>query len=413
LENNKPMIRLINLLIIITVFASFTTAKGCSDSTLTGNGEGLFASTIITGAEQTSEYLPLLRGKAVAVLTNQTGIIGTTHIVDSLLSLGINIKKVMSPEHGFRGQAAAGQHISSGVDAKTGLPVVSLYGSHRKPTKADLQDIDIVVFDIQDVGVRFYTYISTLHYLMEACAENGKMLLILDRPNPNGFYVDGPVLETKYSSFVGMDPIPIVHGLTVGEYALMLNGEGWLKDGLQCNVKVIKVKNYSHSLHYKLPVAPSPNLSTMAAIYLYPSLCLFEGTVVSVGRGTSKPFEIYGHPGFTKYDTTFVPRPIAGKAPHPKLEGKTCKGFDLTEFGNSIMPVMGKLYLFWLRDSYFELGAEDDFFNPFFTKLAGTEQLRTDIERAKTVEEIRAGWQDGLNKFKKIRKKYLLYPDFE
>ncbi len=366
-----------------------------------------------TGAEQTEKYLPLLKGKAVAVLTNQTGMIGKTHLVDSLLSLGVNIKKVMSPEHGFRGQAAAGTHVKSGIDAKTGLPVISLYGSHRKPTAADLEDVDVVIFDVQDVGARFYTYISTLHYLMEACAENGKKLLILDRPNPNGFYVDGPVLRKEFRSFVGMDPIPVVHGLTVGEYAMMLNGEGWLKDGEQCELQVIKVKGYDHTMRYKLPVPPSPNLPDMKSVYLYPSLCFFEGTVVSVGRGTSKPFQIFGHPDFKHYDTTFVPEPIPGKAPHPKLQGKLCKGFDVSVFGESMLPNMDRLYLFWLRSAYFDLGAEDNFFTPFFNKLAGTDSLRIMIERGKTEEEIRASWQADLKKYKLIRKKYLLYPDFE
>jgi len=373
----------------------------------------IYPDNIQVGAQRTEVYLPLLKNKAVAIVTNQTGTLGKTHLVDSLLSLGVNIKKVMSPEHGFRGQAAAGEHVNSGKDIKTGLPIVSLYGSHRKPTTADLQDIDIVIFDIQDVGVRFYTYISTLHYLMEACAENHKKLLILDRPNPNGFYVDGPILEKKFSSFVGMDPIPIVHGMTIGEYALMLNGEGWLKDSIQCDLQVITVINYRHDLLYQLPVSPSPNLPNMASIYLYPSLCLFEGTIVSVGRGTDKPFQIFGHPDMKQFDTTFVPEPIAGKAPHPKLEGQTCKGFDVSLFGSSMVPNMQGLYLFWLINTYFDMGGEDDFFKPFFNKLAGTDQLRIQIERGMTEEEIKAGWSDNLLKFKSIRKKYLLYPDFE
>ena len=373
----------------------------------------IYPDNIQVGAQRTEVYLPLLKNKAVAIVTNQTGTLGKTHLVDSLLSLGVNIKKVMSPEHGFRGQAAAGEHVNSGKDIKTGLPIVSLYGSHRKPTTADLQDIDIVIFDIQDVGVRFYTYISTLHYLMEACAENHKKLLILDRPNPNGFYVDGPILEKKFSSFVGMDPIPIVHGMTIGEYALMLNGEGWLKDSIQCDLQVITVINYRHDLLYQLPVSPSPNLPNMASIYLYPSLCLFEGTIVSVGRGTDKPFQIFGHPDMKQFDTTFVPEPIAGKAPHPKLEGQTCKGFDVSLFGSSMVPNMQGLYLFWLINTYFDMGGEDDFFKPFFNKLAGTDQLRIQIERGMTEKEIKAGWSDNLLKFKSIRKKYLLYPDFE
>jgi len=355
----------------------------------------------------------MLRKKAVAVVTNQTGRIGNVHLVDSLLSLGVDIKKVMSPEHGFRGQAADGEFIASGKDIKTGLPIVSLYGAHKKPTPKDLEDVDVVIFDIQDVGVRFYTYISTLHYLMEACSENHKKLIIFDRPNPNGFYVDGPILDKKYRSFVGMDPIPIVYGMTMGEYALMLNGEGWLHDSEKCDLQVIKVVGYRHDLLYQLPIAPSPNLPNMASIYLYPSLCLFEGTIVSVGRGTTKPFQIFGHPQMTQYDTTFIPKPIAGKAPHPKLEGKVCKGFDLSLFGTSMIPNMEGLYLFWLRSAYFDMGGKDDFFKPYFNKLAGTDQLRIQIERGMTEEEIKAGWQEDLMHFKAIRKKYLLYPDFE
>lgn len=373
----------------------------------------IYPNNILVGAQQTELYLPLLKNKSVAVVTNQTGTIGKTHLVDSLLSLGINIKKVMSPEHGFRGQAAAGEHIASGKDIITGLPIVSLYGSHKKPTAHDLMDVDVVIFDIQDVGVRFYTYISTLHYLMEACAENHKELIVFDRPNPNGFYVDGPILDKKCSSFVGMDPIPIVHGLTIGEYAMLLNGEHWLTDSLTCDLKVIKVVGYRHDLLYQLPIPPSPNLPNMASIYLYPSLCLFEGTVISVGRGTSKPFQMFGHPDMQHFDTTFMPIPIAGKAPHPKLEGKNCKGFDISLFGTSMIPNVKGLYLFWLINSYFDLGAEDDFFTPFFTKLAGTDQLRIQIERGMTEEEIKAGWKEDILNYKKIRKKYLLYPDFE
>jgi len=373
----------------------------------------IYPKDIQVGAQRTEAYLPLLKNKAVAILTNPTGTIGKTHLVDSLLSLGVTIKKVMSPEHGFRGQAAAGEHVSSGKDLKSGLPIISLYGAHRKPTSADLQDVDIVIFDIQDVGVRFYTYISTLHYLMEACAENHKKLIVLDRPNPNGFYVDGPMLDHKFSSFVGMDPIPIVHGMTMGEYAMMLNGEGWLHDSLICDLQVVKVVGYRHDLLYQLPIAPSPNLPDMASIYLYPSLCLFEGTVVSVGRGTTKPFQIFGYPQMKHFDTTFVPQPIAGKAPNPKLEGKTCKGYDVSLFGTSMVPNMENLYLFWVISTYFDLGGNDDFFKPFFDKLAGTDQLRIQIERGMTEEEIKAGWQDDLMKFKSIRKKYLLYPDYE
>lgn len=375
------------------------------------NYKVIYPKDIKTGADQTEFYLPLLVNKSVGVVTNQTGTIGKTHIVDSLLKLNINIEKVFSPEHGFRGQASAGEHVNSGIDQQTGLAIISLYGSHKKPTATDLADIDIVLFDIQDVGARFYTYISTLHYLMEACAENNKELIVLDRPNPNGHYVDGPILKPEFSSFVGLDPIPIVHGMTVGEYAMMLNGEKWLKNGEQCNLTVIAIKNYSHDMLYQIPVSPSPNLPNMAAIYLYPSLCLFEGTVMSIGRGTNSPFQLYGHPDLTEYDTTFKPVSIAGKAPHPKYENQLCQGYYLSGFAESFIPNMGQLYLFWLVDSYTNLKDKTDFFQPFFDTLAGTDQLRKQIESGKTIKEIKDSWQEGLDNFKKIRKKYLLYPD--
>lgn len=374
--------------------------------------EKIYPKDIKTGAERTDLYLHMIKGKTVAVVTNQTGTIGKRHLVDSLLSLGIEIKKVMSPEHGFRGDAAAGEHVKSGIDVKTGIPIVSLYGSHRKPTKEDLAEIDIVIFDIQDVGVRFYTYISTLHYLMEACAENNKPLIILDRPNPNGHYVDGPVLKKEFKSFVGMDPIPVVHGMTIGEYALMLNGEKWLENGIQCNLTVISVLKYDHTKLYQLPIPPSPNLPNMASIYLYPSLCFFEGTPISVGRGTEKPFQIYGHPKLKKYEIVFIPKSIEGKAPNPKLEGDSCKGYDLSDFGKAILPNLNIIYLFWLQDTYNELDNKANFFTPFFDKLAGTDELKKQIIKGVPMEEIKASWQKDLDNFLLIRKKYLLYTDF-
>ena len=365
--------------------------------------------SIEVGAEQLSEYLPLLKNKRIAIIANPSSLVGTTHLVDTLLSLGIDIKKVMSPEHGFRGNVSAGEHIADGKDSKTGLPIISLYGAHKKPTKEDLQDIDIIIFDLQDVGTRFYTYLSTLHLSMEACGENNKTMIVLDRPNPNGYYIDGPILEEKYKSFVGLDPIPIVHGMTLGEYAQMLNGEKWLENDVQCKLKVIKIKNYDHSMSYNLPVRPSPNLPNNISINLYPSLCLFEGTKVSIGRGTQRPFQMYGYTSFEKYDTTFTPEPITGVSARPKLKGMLCKGYTLIHYTNEEAQKQGKINLSWLIDAYEQSGKADDFFNNFFYKLAGTAELRKQIEDGKTEAEIRKSWQPGLDKFKLIRAKYVLY----
>ena len=368
---------------------------------------------LVVGAEQTELYLPLLSGKRVAIVGNQTTIVKENHLVDTLISLKVNIVKVFSPEHGFRGQAGAGEHVASGKDIKTGLPLVSLYGNHKKPTSKDLEDVDFIIFDIQDVGTRFYTYISTLQYVMEAAAENDKALLILDRPNPNGHYVDGPVLQKDQKSFVGMQAIPIAHGMTIGEYALMLNGEKWLKDSVQCDLTVIKVKNYTHQTRYTLPIAPSPNLPNMEAIYLYPSLCLFEGTPISIGRGTDSPFQIYGHPDFKETRYSFTPKSIVGKASSPKLMNTLCHGFDLRNYGKNMGPSFNEINLFWLMDAYTRLGKKESFFKPFFHKLAGTKLLSQQIIEGKSEKEIRESWKQDLENFKKIRRKYLLYKDFQ
>ncbi len=368
---------------------------------------------IKVGAERTALYFPLLKDKYIAVVANQTSKLGNTHLVDTLFNSGMRLIKIFCPEHGFRGKAGAGEYVNDNVDLKTGLPIFSLYGRNRKPRASDLKEIQVIIFDIQDVGARFYTYISTLHYVMEACAENNIELIVLDRPNPNGFYVDGPVLDMKYKSFVGMHPVPLVHGLTIGEYAQMINGEKWLAGKVQCKLKVVPVENYNHKMLYKLPVKPSPNLSTMSAIYLYPSLCLFEGTIVSVGRGTDKPFQMFGHPDLLIGDYKFKPRSISGVSANPKLQGKLCTGFDLTEFSDGYFPNYKKIYLFWLIETYKELKDRPDFFNNFFDKLAGNSTLRKQILNGLSEEEIRKSWQPDLIKFKKIRKKYLLYPDFE
>lgn len=366
-----------------------------------------------TGAECMERYLPFLEGKRVAVCGNQTSVVGKTHLVDTLLSRNVNIVKLFCPEHGFRGQAEAGATIASGKDPLTGLPVVSLYGKNKKPTAEQLQNVDIVLFDLQDVGCRFYTYISTLHYVMEAAAENGVKVVVLDRPNPNGFYVDGPVLDPQYKSFVGMHPVPVVYGMTIGEYARMINGEKWLANGVQCDLSVILLEGYTHETRYVLPVAPSPNLQTVEAVYLYPSLCFFEGTNVSVGRGTDHPFEMYGAPGMRAGDYRFTPHAIPGVSENPPFKDVECAGFLLSEIASyefyKLVP--GELDLSYLMTAYQNCPDKASFFlkNNFFDKLAGTAQLRKQIVEGATDVEIRASWQPGLDAFKAVRAKYLLY----
>ncbi len=362
------------------------------------------------GAARTESYLPLLQGKRVAVVTNQTGLIGNTHLVDSLLSLDVQVVKVFAPEHGFRGEADAGAHVKDEKDTRTGLALVSLYGSNKKPTPAQINDVDLLLFDIQDVGVRFYTYISTLHYIMEAAAESGKEVVVLDRPNPNGFYVDGPVLKMTHTSFVGMHPVPLVHGMTVGEYAQMINGEGWLKDKRTCTLTVITCEGYDHETYYQLPVRPSPNLPNMAAVYLYPSLGLFEGTVVSVGRGTEYPFQCIGYPGNPIGDHTFTPKSMPG-AQDPPHKGVECRGLDLREYGEFQSRLDRRSKLQWLIGLYQEAPDKKAFFNNFFDKLAGGKHLRERIIAGDDEETIRASWQPELQEFMERRSKYLLYGD--
>ncbi|WP_212006258.1 exo-beta-N-acetylmuramidase NamZ domain-containing protein [Chitinophaga sp. HK235] len=369
-----------------------------------------YASHVIPGAAQTSKYLPLLKDKRVALLVNQTATIGQTHLVDTLLKLQVHISKIFSPEHGFRGNADAGEKVGNSTDPNTGLPVVSLYGAHRKATASDLQDVDILIFDVQDVGARFYTYISSLQELMESAAENNKLLLVLDRPNPNGDYVDGPILDTAFRSFVGMQPIPIVHGMTVGEYAQMLNGEHWLSKGVQCQLKVITCEDYTHHTFYQLPIPPSPNLPNMAAVNLYTSLCFFEGTPVSLGRGTSKPFQLFGSPLFPKKGFSFTPRSVPG-AKNPPLKDQHCYGFDLSNAPES-RPAKGrKIALKWLLQAYALYPEKDKFFSNFFNKLAGNATLQQQIKSGLSEAAIRKSWEPGLQQFKAIRAKYLLYEE--
>ena len=375
----------------------------------------LVSAQIKTGAERTEVYIPKLQNKRVAICGNQTSKIGDVHLIDTLFRLNINLVSIFAPEHGFRGDAEAGAHIKSGIDSKTGIPVVSLYGNNKKPTKEQMQNIDILVFDIQDVGCRFYTYISTLHYIMEAAAENHVKVMILDRPNPNGYFVDGPVLEEKFKSFVGMHPIPVVHGMTIGEYGLMINGEKWLKDSLQCDLEVITMKGYDHKMRYSLPYPPSPNLKTDESIYLYPSLCFFEGTCVSLGRGTEIPFQIYGHPSFIRGDYYFTPIPMKGVSENPPLKGQKCRGFNLTDYAKSNLNNENRLELSYLIQAYSIFPDSSKFFanSQFFDKLAGNSTLRWQIIKKKSEEEIRNSWEKGISDFKLKRKKYLLYPDFE
>lgn len=362
-------------------------------------------------AERTRQYFNKIEGKRIGIVANQTSLIGKVHLVDSLLSAGMQVVKVFSPEHGFRGQAEAGETVGNNTDAKTGLPLISLYGDHRKPTPEDLTGIDLMLFDLQDVGTRFYTYISTLTLVMEACAENRLPLLILDRPNPNGYFIDGPLLEPGYTSFVGMHAIPIVHGMTMAEYGRMVNGELWLKDSLLCDLDWVEVSGYNHKKHYSLPVRPSPNLPDMESVYLYPSLCLFEGTMVSVGRGTDLPFSIIGYPGYKGGNYRFTPESREGASLNPTYKGMECSGYNLRDEVPDIVTNPG-IRLKWLILMYNSYPEKTEFFTSFFNKLAGSGLLRQQIEAGMSEDEIKATWQDDLIQFEKIRHKYLLYHDF-
>lgn len=363
---------------------------------------------VLPGAYLFEDYDHLIEGKKIGLAGNHTSLVNNTHLVDTLLSRGVRIKKIFGPEHGFRGIGDAGSGILDENHPVHQIEIISLYGQKKKPSVADMEDIDIMIFDLQDVGARFYTYISTLQYIMEACALAGTDLIVLDRPNPNGFYVDGPVLDTAFSSFVGLTPVPLVHGMTPGEYAMMLNGEGWLEDGLSCRLHIIKCKNYSHDTCYELPVKPSPNLPNMNSVYLYPSLCLFEGTVLSCGRGTDSPFQIYGHPDMPDTGFSFTPGPDEG-ASDPLYNGVKCYGKDLRDaLAKGVVPVP-RLQLQWLIDAYNAFPAKDSFFTPYISLLAGSNDLREQIIAGMSEEEIRASWQEDLDDFKKIREKYLLY----
>jgi uncharacterized protein YbbC (DUF1343 family) len=359
---------------------------------------------IKTGADNIEKYLPLLKDKKIGIVTNQTGILtNKIHLVDFLIEKQINIKFIFAPEHGFRGTADAGEHVLDAKDIKTGLPIISLYGDNRKPKSEQLKGIDVMIFDLQDVGARFYTYISTLHYVMEACAENNIPLIVLDRPNPNGNCIDGPILEKEYTSFVGMHPVPILHGMTIGEYAQMINGEKWLKNSVHCKLTIIPCVNYNYKTHYSLPVKPSPNLPNNQSINLYASLCLFEGTNISVGRGTEKQFQIFGSPFLPKSKFSFMPKPNLG-AKDPLYNGQVCYGEDLTTYKR-----LHRLELKWLISAYKITSDNTKFFNSFFTKLAGTKILQQQIENGISENKIRKSWKKGLKDFKVKRDKYLIY----
>ncbi len=393
---------LLSIVLFLIVFSCKSSSKEQFVTSQTPN-----QTVILPGAYDMKTYLPLLFNKRIAIVGNQTSEVNGTHLVDTLLQRGINIIKVFAPEHGFRGTASAGEQVADSKDKKTGLPVISLYGKHKKPSFEDLQDIDLIIFDIQDVGVRFYTYLSTLHYVMEAGAEQQIPVIVLDRPNPNADYIAGPVMKEENRSFVGLHPVPVVYAMTIGEYARMINGEHWLKNGIQVDLTVIPIQNYTHKSEYRLPVKPSPNLPNYQAVRLYPSLCLFEGTDISVGRGTDFPFQVYGSPYLPKTDFSFIPKPNNGSK-WPKHQDKICYAEDLRQ----VTPPT-ELYLGWLINAYksYPDSLKSKFFNKFFVKLAGTQSLQNDIEKGVPAKEIKAKWQKGIDRFKQIRKKYFLYSD--
>lgn len=378
-------------------------------STLNGQIQIKEYGAVTIGAQQFENYLFKLKNKRVAIITNITGVVGPTSIVDTLIKLKVDLKKIFGPEHGFRSDTEAGDKVDSGTDKKTGLPIISLYGSNKKPTKEQLEDIDVLIYDIQDIGVRFYTYISTMCYAMEACAENGKEFIVLDRPNPNGFYIDGPVLKTEFKSFLGLHPVPVVYGMTCGEYAQMANGEGWLKNKIKCKLTVIPLKNYDRKASYNLPVKPSPNIPNANAVLLYPSLGLFEGTIVSIGRGTQTPFQVIGHPKYPDTSFWFMPLPtILSK--EPKHVNQKCYGLNLNQ-SQYLKQHPSKINLQWLQIMYSKLN-QDSFFDKNFNFHIGNSELQQQIKTGISIANIEKSWQADLEKFKKIRKKYLLYKDF-
>lgn len=410
--------KLFAFLFCIIIPVSCNSSRGIAQQGQAGGQGNHTSTTLRTGAEQTEKYLGYIKGRRVAILANQTSVIGKTHLVDSLQKLGVNIVKVFGPEHGFRGRASAGDHVKDETDVATGIPIISLYGAKNKPTSADLADVDIMLYDLQDVGVRFYTNINALARLMEACAENNKELLILDRPNPNGYLIDGPVLDMRYKSGIGMFPLPMAHGLTVGEFAQMANGEGWLTKQVKCNIKIIPVANYNHDMPYVLPVNPSPNLNTPQAVLLYPSTCMFEGVYLNHGRGTYFPFTVIGSPELKGiYDFSFTPTGIKGMAETPIFMNEVCYGIDLRNYDTELLRRSKKINLQWIMELYKAHPYKEKFFDSKLSKQMnnieiqiGSGLFRQQIIDGVSEELIRASWEPGLSEYKIMRKKYLLYP---
>lgn len=366
---------------------------------------------IIPGAERLAIYYPEIKGKKVGLVVNQTSVVGDVHLVDTLVDMGVDVKTIFAPEHGFRGEADAGEHVPDQKDSKTGISIVSLYGKKKGPAKVDMQGIDVMIFDIQDVGVRFYTFISTLHYVMQACADAGVPLILLDRPNPNAHYVDGPIMQESYKSFVGMHPVPIVYGMTIGEYGQMINGEGWLDKQSKCDLTVVSCKNYTHDSYYNLPIIPSPNLPNIQSIFLYPSLCLFEGTTVSVGRGTDMQFQMYGHPAWSDAENKITIKSMPG-AKYPKHENKSIGYRSLQDLTKQSLHEQTRLNMSYIVDMFTLLKSKNEVFfndNNFFEKLAGTDALRAQLQAGKTAEEISESWKNGVEEFRMIRENYLIY----
>ncbi|MEL7585234.1 MAG: DUF1343 domain-containing protein [Prolixibacteraceae bacterium] len=394
----KPFTLIFGFLFISALFSNCHSENKISNS-----------SELILGASRTESYLPLLNGKRVGLVVNQTSVVDSVHLVDFLLSKSVNITAIYAPEHGYKGTVERGEYIESSVDSVTGIPVFSIYGRTRKPTPEMLEGIDVMVFDIQDIGVRFFTVVSTMSNVMEACAENGIKVIVLDRPNPLGYYVDGPVMKPEFSNFIGLHQVPVVHGMTLGEYALMVNGEGWLKDSVKCELEVITVENYTHDTKYQLPVIPSPNLPDMKSIYLYPIVCFFEGAEVNEGRGTWKPFQQFGTPWFTPQDHAYVPVSIPVLSLHPKFENDTCYGYDFSGKTIAELQEIKQVRLNYLIEFYQKSDQKELFFTDFFENLAGSDTLRKQIIAGQTEEQIRESWQSELERYKEMRKKYLLY----